>query len=473
MRSNTTTADEDYGPRAEGEREKVPYLFLVLQAHDPGRRGARYCLKDVDVVSIGRGDEHSAERRKDGARTRLEIRTPARSMSVDHAEIDVTKWHVRDVDSKNGTFRNGVRITRSPVADGDVLEMGRTFFIVRTALSSPKKVLFDEMPHHLLERPVGLRTLLPDLFARFETLLPIAKSDIPVLLRGATGSGKEVLARAIHRQSMRPGDFVAVNCGALPGALVESMLFGHKKGAFSGAVGDELGFIRAADKGTLLLDEIAELPMPSQAALLRVLQEREVVPVGATKPVPVDIRIIAATHRPLEALIESGGFRSDLLARLKGMTFVMPSLRERREDLGVIIADLLEQIAPDRARNLSFAPEAARALLRYDWPLNVRELFQCLRAAVMLTTDDRITLLALPEDVALVAEDRRAKVSRPEPIAEVELSGEDHQLKDALVEALTRNEGNVAAVARAMGKAPIQIHRWMKRLAIDPNRYRR
>ena len=286
-------------------------------------------------------------------------------------------------------------------------------------------------------------------------------------MRGETGTGKELLARGAHELSGRSGAFVAVNCGALPTGLVESQLFGHVKGAFSGAVRDEPGFFRAADGGTLFLDEIADLPSASQAALLRALQEREVMPVGATRPAKVDLRVVAATHQPLEAMIERGGFRRDLLARLAGFTLELPPLRARRMDLGLLVASLLRRLAPDRADSVMLTPAAGQALFRHDWPLNTRELEQCLARALALAGDEPIDLHHLP---ATVTAPRGAAPAGPSPDAR--FSERDARLRLELLEELARHQGNLADVARAMGKARMQVHRWCRRFGIDPNLYR-
>src|SRR5437588_230906 len=172
-----------------------------------------------------------------------------------------------------------------------------------------------------------------------------ARARIPVLLLGETGTGKELIARAVHDLSGRTGPFLAVNCGALPETLVESELFGYRKGAFSGAYEDRPGLVRSSDKGTLLLDEIGSLPLPAQAALLRVLQEEEVVPVGATRPLRVNLRVVAATHEDLGVLASQELFRADLLARLSGFTLDLPPVRERREDVGLFLTSLLRKLA--------------------------------------------------------------------------------------------------------------------------------
>jgi DNA-binding NtrC family response regulator len=234
---------------------------------------------------------------------------------------------------------------------------------------------------------------------------------------------------------------------------------------------EELGFVRAAHRGTLFLDEIGDLPSASQAALLRVLQEGEVVPVGTTRPIDVDLRVIAATHRPVESLTESGAFRSDLLARLRGFTHRLPPLAARREDLGLIFGDILERVAGERAPSFRVTVEAARALVRHAWPLNVRELHQCIVTSVALARDGIIDLRHLPETIGADAlETTSPDPTAPEPPRT--MTPRDAKLLDALVAELTTHRGNIAAVARAMGKATAQIHRWMKRLGIDPNQYR-
>jgi DNA-binding NtrC family response regulator len=346
-----------------------------------------------------------------------------------------------------------------------VIEAGRAFFVVRDGFGGDEA---DEQGDELRE-PFGVRTLVLPLRDRIATVLRVAEaSPSPILLLGPTGSGKELLAQALHDRARRAGPFVAVNCGALPTTLVESLLFGHVRGAFSGALRDEIGFVRAADGGTLFLDEIGDLPASSQSALLRVLQEGEVVPVGSTRAQAIDLRVVAATHRPIESLAEGGAFRSDLLARLRGFTHRLMPLGARREDLGLIIGDILERLAGPRATRLRIAIDAARALVSYPWPLNVRELHQCLVTSVALADDGVIEARHLPEPVAS---------ARPEPIAIADaparpLAPRDVRLRATLTELLAQHRGNVAAVARTLEKAPAQIHRWMKRLQLDPAEYR-
>jgi DNA-binding NtrC family response regulator len=445
------------GPRAS-------ILFVALEADRPLGRGARYSLVGVHTVTLGRGDARVATRSADGAA--LDVRLPGKWLSSQHARIRAAgpDFIVEDAGSRNGTFVNGERVTSRVLREGDVVEAGRVFFLVRGAPAGDGPVVRDEDAERS-RQPFGLRTLLPELEESHSALGRVArKSAVPILFLGPTGSGKEVLAREVHAQSARAGAFIPVNCGALPTSLVEGLLFGHVKGAFSGAARDEIGFVRSADGGTLFLDEIGDLPATSQAALLRVLQEHEVIPIGATRAVKVDVRVVAATHRPLEALSDSGGFRSDLLARLKGYSHRLPALRDRMGDFGVVLADVLAQVAGERAGRLTFSPEAARAMLAYAWPLNIRELHQAMASAVALAVDDVIDAQHLPGEL----------FAPPAPPSEPPAgpSSADGVLRDRIVALLHEHRGNVTAVARVMGKAPAQIHRWMHRFQIDPDTYR-
>ena len=212
----------------------------------------------------------------------------------------------------------------------------------------------------------------------------VAQADITVLIGGPTGTGKEVLARTIHRHSTRrDGPFVALNCAALPESMLEAMLFGHQKGAFTGAAQAGEGFFRAADGGTLLLDEIAEMPLPLQAKLLRVLQEREVVPIGATSPVAVDVRVVACANRDLQAEVAAGRFRADLYYRLSVFPLATKALAERPEDIPALAATLVLRHAGARATVPWPTPEALDRLTAHDWPGNVRELENVIQRALL------------------------------------------------------------------------------------------
>jgi DNA-binding NtrC family response regulator len=440
------------------------YLFVVLECDRPLSGSSRHCLRAVGEVILGRGEERAAVR--DGNRLALTI--PSQWLSNEHARLrhQGEQWVLEDLGSRNGTSVNGQSVAHVALADGDVIEAGRTLLVFREALHAPPAEPVDIDTRTTQFAHPGLGTLVPGIASEMEALASIAASPLPVLLRGETGTGKELLARAVHALSGRAGAFVPVNCGAIPGELVESHLFGHTKGAFSGAVRQETGFVQAAHGGTLFLDEIGDLPAASQAALLRVLQESEVVPVGSTRAVRIDLRVVAATHQPLESLIARNVFRTDLLARLDGFTFRLHPLRERREDLGLLVANLL-QAASGASRVPTLATAVGRALLRYSWPLNIRELGHCLsRACALARGGGSIELSHLP---APVRDALDANIDGP---ASTDPEADDARLRAQLEALLVEHRGNIARVARALGKARMQVHRWLKRFEIDPERYR-
>ena len=222
-----------------------------------------------------------------------------------------------------------------------------------------------------------------------------------MLIHGETGTGKELIARALHRQSpRRGGPFVAVNCAALVGSLLESELFGYEKGAFTGAVKRTPGKFEMADGGTLFLDEIGEMAMQTQAALLRATQEREFFRVGGTKPVKVDIRLVAATNKDLEAVVKAGGFREDLYYRISVVAIDMPPLRERLEDLPDLVDHFLRRISAKTARRVpDLGDDVMPALRSYHWPGNIRELANLLERAIVLAPTEQLTLDLFPPEV--------------------------------------------------------------------------
>ncbi|MFO0548453.1 MAG: sigma 54-interacting transcriptional regulator [Polyangiaceae bacterium] len=440
------------------DRSASYLLTLMLECDQPNAPAEVINLDNVDSVRVGRGDVRSI---KPGKQPRsLEIAVPDRRISGTHAvfeRVDGT-FRVRDLGSANGTRVGGARVESAMLEHGDVVQLGHSVFAFE------HKVLRERVPY-TAGTTSPIRTLSVPYAARLAQLARIAMTQIPVLFLGESGTGKEVLARVTHELSGRPGAFMAVNCGAIPPNLVESHLFGHVKGSFTGAVRDELGFVRSADGGTLFLDEIGDLPPSSQAALLRVLQEGEVHPVGAARGVKVDVRVIAATHRSLSRMQDEGTFRRDLYARLSGFVVELPALRERREDIGHLIGELLTRAG----KSPGIRPEAAIALLRHDWPLNIRELNQVLTAAAALAQGGVIQLEHLPTTIAQLT--GRVSVAATEPAASPSseppsissLSPADQALRAELVTRLTNNNGNLSAVAREMGKARQQIQRWVRR----------
>jgi two-component system response regulator GlrR len=226
-------------------------------------------------------------------------------------------------------------------------------------------------------------SLMEDLLAKAQR---VAAGDASVLIQGDSGSGKELLARAIHRASPRANQpFIAINCGAIPETLLESELFGHTKGSFTGAIADQRGLFVAADKGTLFLDEIGDMPLPLQVKLLRVIETREVRPIGATRSIPFDVRIISATHRELAREKEAGNFREDLYYRLNVVTLKLPALDERPEDVALLADHFLKKLAPRYGRDkAAFSPEALELLVKAKWPGNVRQLFNVVEQSIAL-----------------------------------------------------------------------------------------
>jgi MoxR-like ATPase len=464
-----TAADTLADSTAGGGRSLVPvapHLFVVLEADRPTSGGARYALDGIDEVTIGRASRRSARREDASGSRRLAVRVPGRWMSSRHARLfrEGDHWVLEDAGSMNGTFLEGRRIQRERLEDGAVFDAGHTVFSLRLAVPTPPDGAADGDSESLDDRPACMRSLRPDAVARLAAFERVARTTtIPLLILGETGTGKELLAKEAHRASGRSGRFVAVNCGGLAPTLVEGLLFGHIRGAFSGATRDEAGLVRAAHGGTLFLDEVAELPPAAQATLLRVLQEREVLAVGSTVPVPVDVRVVCATHQPLDAMVAAGRFRRDLLARIDGVRHAVPSLRNRREDLGLVVAELLQRRGTQVTPAVTLDLDAARALVAHPWPGNVRELESALSRALALAGDGRITEDGL--SLALPAAEAEAPVG---PLDE-----EEAELRDRLVAELRSHGGNVSEVARSMGKARMQVQRWMRRFGVDPHAYRK
>ncbi len=291
----------------------------------------------------------------------------------------------------------------------------------------------------------------------------VAASDASVLIRGESGTGKEVLARAIHRASPRAkGPFVAINCGAIPEQLLESELFGHLKGAFTGAGNNRLGLIQAANGGTLFLDEIGDMPLSLQVKLLRVLQERVVRPVGATQAEAVDVRLISATHRDLEVAMQQGLFREDLYYRLDVVSLTLPRLEERREDIPLLAAHFVQQLAAKYGKAITgFAPEALEALATAAWPGNVRQLYNVVEQSCALTSTPLIPL-------SLVQ--RALRLPTMEALSYVE--AKQRFERNYLVQLLKLTDGNVADAARIAERNRTEFYRLLQKYDLTPAMFR-
>jgi two-component system response regulator FlrC len=338
----------------------------------------------------------------------------------------------------------------------------------------PEDLVFGHAFAAALLRGTAPTAADPTSLALFALAERVAASDITVLVNGPTGTGKEVLARHIHANSARAdGPFVAVNCAALPESMLEALLFGHVKGAFTGAGAAAQGFFRAAQGGTLLLDEIAEMPLGLQAKLLRVLQEREVVPLGATTPEPIDVRVIACANRDLPAEVEAGRFRADLYYRLSVFPLSTTSLRDRRQDVAALAATMILRHAGNRAVIPWPTQAALDALQAHDWPGNVRELENVIQRALLLAPGDRIEAGHIVFDLA----PRAVNAPAPAAIAADPKLGNIVRLHEsqAIRDALAQCGGNRAETAKRLGISERTLRYRLARMreageAIAPNR---
>ena len=330
--------------------------------------------------------------------------------------------------------------------------------IQNALLLNEMKLEQRELKTRLEERRFGLMVgssdAMQDIFRKIERVAPI---DIPVLIQGETGTGKELVARSLHDHSGRKsGPFIVINCGAIPRELLESEFFGHVRGAFTGAIATRMGKFKAADGGTLFLDEIGDMPLELQVKLLRVLEERKIVPVGDTRPQDVDIRVVAASNKQLDQAVRNGGFREDLFYRLNVITLQLPALRERTGDVALIAKYFLARYAREYDRKVKgFSARALDALTRHNWPGNVRELENRLRKAVVMCEKGLIE----PEDLELDPD--AAWTIKPLAVAREEFQ------KRYVLEALRRNGGNRTRTAQMLDVDPRTIFRYLEKIEDD------
>lgn len=425
----------------EGSEEEAGARRSLLVYHREGTEAVP--LEPQRPVTVGRSAP-------------ADLKVPDRSLSRVHARFTVDvdgRVTVEDVGSTNGTWLRGKRVQTASLDAGDevVLGGGGVVAYVHATLATPAEARGAAPTTDGL---VVASDVMRDFLAMAER---VAASAVPVLVLGETGTGKEVVARFLHEKGPRRAKrLVAVNCGAIPPQLVESTLFGHEKGAFTGAALTKKGVFEEADGGTLLLDEVAELPAPAQAALLRVLETKRLTRVGGVRDIAVDVRTVAATHRDLSAMIEAGTFREDLYYRLSTMVLTVPPLRERAEEIEPLAHHFVVRAA--EGRPIALSHEALARLHDYAWPGNVRELRNAIERAVLVARGPRIEVGDLPERVRVAAVQPRMTMPPIEPQdAEPDEGPGDLRARlaayeaRALVEALEATGWNRTDAAKRLG----------------------
>ena len=433
---------------------ELPRLALVVLSGPA--RGEEHVMEG-DTVRIGKAPEN-------------DLVLVDQTVSRMHCEIvrEARGYLLRDRGSTNGTLLDGSEIREAFLKPGAILTVGKVELKVRT-YSERIEILPSEKES--FGRAVGRSLRMREIFGLLERLAP---SDATILLGGETGTGKDVLARSIHGASPRaPRPFIVVDCGAVVASLIESELFGHEKGAFTGAVEQRRGAFELAHGGTLFLDEIGELPLDLQPKLLRVLEQRAFRRVGGSKEIEVDIRIVAASKRNLSAEVERGKFREDLYFRLAVVPIEMPPLRERREDLPLLVENVLADLdRHEEGEPMRVAPDVVASLAGHDWPGNVRELRNVLARASILarsvgSTELRLGSLPVGGSLgggALIPEFDPA-LSYRDTKAEVEQLFEKRYVSWLL----DQHEGNISAAARAADMDRKYLHKLAKRHGVHPS----
>jgi transcriptional regulator with GAF, ATPase, and Fis domain len=432
-------------------------------------------LACVDGVNAGAHWQIERDVIRIGSREDNDVRLSDTTVSRLHAEIVRGREGtiLRDLGSTNGTFVGPVRVKEVYLAPDTRFRVGKTDLVY-----SPADEVIEVVPSESdrFEGLVGRGIAMREVFGILERVAP---TDLTVLVTGETGTGKELVSRAIHNRSSRKGrPLVVFDCGAAPETLVESELFGHERGAFTGAVAAREGVFETADSGTIFIDEIGELPLELQPKLLRVLEQREVRRVGASRVRGVDVRVIAATNRNLRDEVAAGRFREDLYYRLAVVEIRLPALRERKEDLPLLVEHLLHRSDHNRGVR-GLAPEVRALFESYHWPGNVRELANVIERALPFSDGARITLDALPEALRSARPSAAPAAARPALPTDPTLSALPlKDAKDALIEEferhylidlMERHDGNVSRAARTAGMDRKSITRLLKKHQI---RYR-
>ena len=473
VRDKTQTAV--YSPLASAELPETAVLLMVGSADSPGLPPARRLAFVGDGLELGRKPSDAAEAK--GAALTL-VDPLVSSLHARIARTGAGDFELSDLASKNGTFVDGARVDgRARLRDGALIFVGSFAAVFRVVSRRELDAIKAE-----LVSPLGpVSTTSPTLALACDRLRRLAESEHEILLLGETGVGKEVYARAVHARSGRRGRFTAINCGAIPRDLIESELFGYRQGAHSTAHQAKAGLIEEAEGGTLFLDEIGEMTAEAQIKLLRFLQDRELTPLGSTRPRRIDVRVLAATNRISESGKTPTGLRDDIVARLGAAPVHLPPLRDRIEDLGALASHFLRS-----SPAASFDQPAFRAMARYEWPMNVRELEKIATTAAVLAGAGRpISLRDLPEPIARATASERAELTPAatatatpalDPAdgrAEARRAARPSPTAAQIEELLRRHHGNVADVSRELGKHRAAVWRWMKKWGIGVDKYRK
>jgi sigma-54 dependent transcriptional regulator, acetoin dehydrogenase operon transcriptional activator AcoR len=452
MKSAATIGDTE--PEERPSRGAPPKYAVLLISSLGGSTAAVFAARGS--LTVGRGEGASARPARRAGPAVASLRDTL--LSRQHLKIaaGTRGYDIEDLGSRNGTLLDGRRLTKPmPLSEGAIVLFGNHVAVFRRISAAERDALAEEAA-----APFGpIPTASPSLALTYARLRKLARTDMELLFVGETGVGKEVAARGVHAASGRRGPFLAINCASLPAALVESELFGYLAGAHSTATAAKPGLIESAEGGTLLLDEIGEMPSELQAKIFRFLQDRMIRPLGATRTRRVDVRVLAATSR-LEVGPGRDALRPDLVARLGAEPVVIPPLRRRLEDVPPLVAHL------GGAGLRSVEPAALRAMALYGWPLNVRELEKTIANALAMGTDGRVQLENLPAGIrGSLQRGAHIEARRREPRAapgRVEL---EHLLK--------HHDGNVSGIARALDRQWTVVHRWLMRYGLTAGRFRK
>ena len=431
-------------------------MTLQLTEPIPGDRcpvARRFWVRVTSGADVGKEARSSGDRLVIGTHESASLVLSDKTLSRFHCEIAIEEGRavVRDLGSRNGTLVDGVSVIHAHLGDRAVLTLGGTQLVFQLAGEADPIELYDGDRFGLL---VGRSSAMRKTMA---LLARAAKSDLTILLQGETGCGKDAAAESIHRESARRDrPFVVIGCASIPASLMESELFGHERGAFTGADRSRKGAFEAADGGTLLLDEIGEMPLELQPKLLRVLESREVQRVGSNKRVPVDVRVIAATNRNLMAEVNARQFRSDLYFRIAVLEIEMPPLRGHREDIPLIVEQMLEDQPSSLAAQALKTPQLVAEMQRHHWPGNVRELRNYVERCLALEEPPRLTRTDAPS--MHIDHTKPLKAERERFVREFE--------REYLEKLLAAHDNNVSAAARAAGIDRIHAYRLLWRCGL-------